>query len=42
MSYPRQFANRTYFADIIPDPTNTKDLVPTRRFPTDVITGDEK
>ena len=42
MSYPRPFANRTYFADIIPDPTNTKDLVPIRRFPTDVFTGDEK
>ena len=35
MSYPRQFANRTYFAQIVPDPTSTKDLVPTRRFPTD-------
>ena len=42
MSYPRQFANRTYFADIVPDPTNTKDIVPIRRFPTDVFTGDEK
>ena len=26
MSYPRQFANRTYFADIVPDPTNTKEI----------------
>ena len=35
MSYPRQFATRTYFAEIVPDPTSTKDLVPIRRFPTD-------
>ena len=35
MSYPRKFAPRTYFAEIVPDPTSTKDLVPIRRFPTD-------
>ena len=40
MSYPRQLAKRTYFAEIVPDPTSTNDLVPTRRFPTDDI-GDE-
>ena len=35
MSYPRQFAKRTYITEIVPDPTSTNDLVPTRRFPTD-------
>ena len=40
MSYPRQLAKRTYFAEIVPDPTSTNDLVPIRRFPTDDI-GDE-
>ena len=41
MSYPRQFAKRTYFADIVPDLNSTNDLVPTRRFPR-AVTGDEK
>ena len=40
MSYPRQLANRTYFAELVPDPTSTNDLVPTRRFPTDDIGGE--
>ena len=35
MSYPRQFAKRTYITEIVPDPFSTNDLVPTRRFPTD-------
>ena len=40
MSYPRQLAKRTYFSEIVSDPTTTNDLVPTRRFPNDDI-GDE-
>ena len=35
MSYPRQFAKRTYITEIVPDLTSTNDLLPTRRFPTD-------
>ena len=35
MSYPRQFAKRTYFAEIVADRNITNDLVPIRRFPID-------
>ena len=41
MSYPRQLAKRTYIAEIVPDPNNTNELVPIRRFPTDTH-GDEQ
>ena len=40
MSYPRQFAKRTYITEIVPDPISTKDLVPTRRFPNDDTGGE--
>ena len=33
MAYPRQYAKRTYIADIVPDPNNTNEIVPIRRFP---------
>ena len=39
MSYPRQFAKRTYFSKIVSDPTSTKDLVTTRGVPTDDTVG---
>ena len=38
LSYPRPFAKRTYITEIVPDPTNTKDLVPIRRFPSTLCT----
>ena len=41
MAYKRQFALRNYVADIVPDPNNTNELVPIRRFPRDG-NGDEK
>ena len=41
MSYPRKFVKRTYFTDIISDPTIPNDIVPTRRFPTD-SNGEER
>ena len=41
MAYPRPFSEKTYIADIVPDPTITNELVPIRRFPTD-INGDER
>ena len=40
MAYPRQFALRTYIADIVPDPNNADEIVPIRRFPKD-DTGEE-
>ena len=35
MAYPRQFALRTYIADIVLDPNNADEIVPIRRFPKD-------
>ena len=40
MSYPRQFALRTFITEIIPDPGNPGEIIPKRRFPFD-INGDE-
>ena len=41
MAYPRQFAQRTYVTEVIPDPNITNDLVPVRRYVVD-SNGDEK
>ena len=40
IGYPRQFALRTYIADIVPDPNNADEIVPICRFPED-DSGDE-
>ena len=40
MAYARQFAIKSYIAHIVPDPNNTNEIVPVRRFPID-SNGDE-
>ena len=40
MAYPREFAIKTYIADIVPDPNNANDIIPIRRF-LDDSSGDE-